>query len=45
MAWMMDEYSKLAGKNVFGSITGKPISLGGSAGGYDDTARSGFYTP
>jgi len=28
MAWMMDEYSKLAGKNVFGSITGKPTSLG-----------------
>ena len=44
MAWMMDEYSKLAGKNVFGSITGKPTSLGGSAGRYDATARGGLYT-
>ena len=30
MAWMMDEYSKLCGKNQFGVITGKPLSLGGS---------------
>ncbi|MCC4765404.1 glutamate dehydrogenase [Methanosarcina sp. DH1] len=44
MAWMMDEYSKLAGRNVFGSITGKPTSLGGSAGRYDATARGGLYT-
>ncbi|WP_440955585.1 Glu/Leu/Phe/Val family dehydrogenase [Methanosarcina sp. Mfa9] len=43
MAWMMDEYSKLAGKNVFGIITGKPTSLGGSAGRYDATARGGWY--
>ncbi|MCQ1536814.1 Glu/Leu/Phe/Val dehydrogenase [Methanosarcina sp. KYL-1] len=43
MAWMMDEYSKLAGKNVFGVITGKPTSLGGSAGRYDATARGGWY--
>ncbi len=44
MAWMMDEYSKLAGKNVFGAITGKPTSLGGSAGRFDATARGGLYT-
>lgn len=44
MAWMMDEYSKLAGKNVFGAITGKPTILGGSAGRYDATARGGLYT-
>ncbi len=25
MAWMMDEYSKIAGKNQFGVITGKPL--------------------
>jgi glutamate dehydrogenase (NAD(P)+) len=43
MAWMMDEYSKLAGKSVFGAITGKPTSLGGSAGRYDATARGGLY--
>lgn len=44
MAWMMDEYSKLEGKNVFGIITGKPTSLGGSAGRFDATARGGLYT-
>jgi glutamate dehydrogenase (NAD(P)+) len=43
MAWMMDEYSKIAGKNVFGAITGKPTSLGGSAGRFDATARGGLY--
>ena len=43
MAWMMDEYSKLAGKNMFGAITGKPTSLGGSAGRFDATARGGLY--
>ena len=43
MAWMMDEYSKLAGKNVFGAITGKPTSLGGSAGRFDATAKGGLY--
>ncbi|HII00159.1 TPA: Glu/Leu/Phe/Val dehydrogenase [Methanosarcinaceae archaeon] len=43
MAWMMDEYSTLVGKNVFGIITGKPTSLGGSAGRYDATARGGWY--
>jgi len=30
MGWMMDEYSKLAGKNVYGSFTGKPLHIGGS---------------
>jgi len=25
MAWMMDEYSKIRGKNQFGVITGKPL--------------------
>jgi len=39
----MDEYSKLSGKNEFGAITGKPTSLGGSAGRYDATARGGWY--
>jgi glutamate dehydrogenase (NAD(P)+) len=43
MAWMMDEYSKIAGKNQFGVITGKPLSLGGSAGRDDATARGGWY--
>jgi glutamate dehydrogenase (NAD(P)+) len=44
MAWMMDEYSKLCGHNQFGVITGKPLSLGGSAGRGDATARGGVYT-
>ncbi|MGE5330100.1 MAG: Glu/Leu/Phe/Val family dehydrogenase [Deltaproteobacteria bacterium] len=43
MAWMMDEYSKLSGKNQFGVITGKPLSLGGSQGRGDATARGGLY--
>ncbi len=44
MAWMVDEYSKLCGKNQFGVITGKPISLGGSKGRSDATALGGLYT-
>ncbi len=44
MAWMMDEYSKMVGYNAPGMITGKPISLGGSAGRGDATARGGMYT-
>ena len=43
MAWMMDEYSKIAGKNQFGCITGKPLCLGGSAGRGDATARGGMH--
>lgn len=44
MAWMMDEYSKLVGKNQFGVITGKPLGIGGSIGRGDATARGGWYT-
>lgn len=44
MAWMVDEYSKLSGKNQFGVMTGKPLALGGSAGRGDATARGGLYT-
>jgi glutamate dehydrogenase (NAD(P)+) len=44
MAWMMDELSMMRGYNDFGAITGKPISLGGSAGRGDATARGGMYT-
>jgi len=43
MAWMMDEYSKLVGRNVFGCITGKPVCIGGSCGREDATARGGMY--
>ncbi|MHA1232650.1 MAG: Glu/Leu/Phe/Val family dehydrogenase [Candidatus Helarchaeota archaeon] len=44
MAWMMDEYSKIVGKNQFGVITGKPLNLWGSAGRDKATARGGIYT-
>ncbi|WP_254059089.1 Glu/Leu/Phe/Val dehydrogenase [Methanogenium sp. MK-MG] len=44
MVWMMDEYSKLSGKNQFGVLTGKPIIAGGSAGRGDATAMGGMYT-
>ncbi len=43
MAWMMDEYSKIARKNVFGVITGKPLEIGGSAGRNTATAKGAFY--
>jgi len=43
MAWMVDEYSKIAGKTTFGSFTGKPVALGGSEGRLDATARGGWY--
>ena len=43
MAWMMDEYSAIAGKPQFGVITGKPLSIGGSPGRNDATARGGMY--
>lgn len=43
MAWMMDEFSKIVGYNAFGIITGKPLSIGGSKGRADATARGGMY--
>lgn len=39
MAWMMDEYSRIKGKNEFGVITGKPLLLGGSLGRVEATSR------
>ncbi|MFC2034168.1 Glu/Leu/Phe/Val dehydrogenase [Chloroflexota bacterium] len=44
MAWMMDEYSAIAGKTQFGVITGKPIPIGGSPGRGDATALGGMFT-
>lgn len=43
MAWMMDEYSSISGENVFGSVTGKPLVLGGSAGREEATALGGWF--
>jgi glutamate dehydrogenase (NAD(P)+) len=39
MAWFMDTYSMHAGHTVPGVVTGKPISLGGSEGRNEATAR------
>jgi len=44
MAWMMDEYSTIAGHMVPGMITGKPLAVGGSEGRGDATARGGIFT-
>lgn len=43
MAWMLDEYEQIVGHKAPGTITGKPLSVGGSkARGYS-TAQGGFY--
>ena len=39
MAWMMDTYSMTKGFSALGVVTGKPVSIGGSAGRMDSTAR------
>lgn len=43
MAWMMDEYETISGKNLSGVVTGKPVELGGSQGREGATARGGMY--
>ncbi|OWP54260.1 MAG: glutamate dehydrogenase [Cuniculiplasma sp. C_DKE] len=43
MAWMMDEYENIARKSSPGVITGKPLTLGGSQGRGDATAKGGMY--
>lgn len=43
MAWFMDEYSHIKGKNVPAVVTGKPVSIGGSLGRDIATALGGFY--
>ncbi len=39
MAWIMDTYSQHQGYSIPGVITGKPLSIGGSAGRNEATAR------
>ena len=39
MAWMMDTYSMTKGYSSLGVVTGKPVSIGGSEGRTDATAR------
>jgi glutamate dehydrogenase (NAD(P)+) len=43
MAWIIDEYSKLSGKNEFAVATGKPLEVWGSQGRSDATAVGGLY--
>jgi glutamate dehydrogenase (NAD(P)+) len=44
MSWFMDTYSMHQGYTVPGVVTGKPISLGGSEGRTEATARGCVYT-
>ncbi|HYA96864.1 MAG TPA: Glu/Leu/Phe/Val dehydrogenase [Methylomirabilota bacterium] len=43
MAWIMDTYSMTIGRNAHAVVTGKPLSLGGSAGRDEATARGLIY--
>ena len=43
MAWIMDTYSMHVGYTVPAVVTGKPISLGGSEGRNEATARGAVY--
>jgi glutamate dehydrogenase (NAD(P)+) len=44
MAWFMDTYSMHQGYTVPGVVTGKPVSLGGSEGRNEATARGAVFT-
>jgi glutamate dehydrogenase/leucine dehydrogenase len=44
MAWIMDTYSMMRGYSVPGVVTGKPVSLGGSPGRNEATARGCLFT-
>ncbi len=43
MAYMLDEYERIAERNEPGMITGKPLALGGSKGRDTATAQGGVY--
>ena len=43
MAWMMDTYDMIVGHEVHGVVTGKPMSVGGSAGRAEATAQGLLY--
>lgn len=43
MGWMADEYGKITRKYQPAVITGKPLSMGGSLGRDEATARGGYY--
>jgi len=39
MNWMVDEYSKISGRTVYGIVTGKSLEMGGSLGRTEATGR------
>jgi glutamate dehydrogenase (NAD(P)+) len=43
MAWIFDTYSMNVGHSVLGVVTGKPLSVGGSVGREEATARGALY--
>src|SRR5205085_6369393 len=43
MAWIMDTISMVHGPTELGVVTGKPLSLGGSQGRHEATARGALY--
>jgi glutamate dehydrogenase (NAD(P)+) len=43
MAWIFDTYSMNKGHSVLGVVTGKPLTIGGSLGREEATARGGLY--
>ena len=43
MAWIFDTYSMNKGYSVLGVVTGKPLTVGGSLGRIEATARGGAY--
>jgi len=43
MAWFMDEYSRIVGRNAPAVVTGKPVEIGGSLGRDTATGQGGFY--
>lgn len=44
MSWMIDEYNTLVGKQDLGTLTGKPIELGGSLGRTQATGHGVAYS-
>src|SRR3989442_4670338 len=44
MAWIMDTYSMHHGFTALAVVTGKPLSIGGSEGRNEATARGAVYT-
>src|SRR5436305_1193316 len=44
MAWIFDTYSMNKGHSVLGVVTGKPLTIGGSLGREEATARGGWFT-